>query len=95
MSRNKQVDKLKAGMDELCVPVGGIVPKDPVDRALAMLKRNIILIARLQEERNTAVAQHTKINTLWRDARARYAVAEIELGLMRQKMVETLRGRDT
>lgn len=96
MSRNKQIDKLRAGLDELWIPAGGILPSDPpndlpndpVDRALAMLTRDIILIDKLQEERNAAVAKHTAINNMWREARARFNVSQKELYQMRQGMVE-------
>jgi len=92
MSRNKQIDKLRAGLDELRIPAGGIMPNDPpndpVDRALAMLTRDIILIDKLQEERNAAVAKYVKINNMWREARARFNVSQKELYQMRQGMVE-------
>jgi len=92
MSRNKQIDKLRAGLDELRIPAGGIMPNDPpndpVDRALAMLERDIILIDELQEKRNAAVAQHGKIEAMWREARARFKVSQKELYQMRQGMVE-------
>ena len=88
MSRNKQVDKLRDGLDVLRIPAGGILPKDPVNRALAMLERDIILIDRLQEKRNAAVAQHGKIEAMWREAVASHTVAKMELGDMRRRMIE-------
>ena len=92
MSRNKQIDKLRAGLDELRIPAGGILPNilpnDPVDRALAMLTRDIILIDKLQEERNAAVAQHVNITAMWGEALASCIVAKMELCNMRRRMVE-------
>jgi len=88
MSRNKQVDKLRAGLDELRIPAGGILPRDPVGRALAMLKRDIILIERLQLDRNAAVAQHGKIDAMWRESCASHTVCRMELRHMRQRMIE-------
>ena len=88
MSRNKQIDKLRDGLTVLRIPAGGILPKDPVDRALIMLERNIILIDRLQEKRNAAVAQHGKIEAMWREAVASHTVAKMELGDMRRRMIE-------
>jgi len=88
MSRNKQVDKLVAGLTELGIKGGGILPKDPVDRALAMLKRDSVLVEKLQAERNDAVDQHIKINAKWREIRARFNVSQKELYQMRQGMVE-------
>jgi len=89
MSRNKQVDKLLAGMEVLGIrPGAGIVPVDTIECALAMLKRDQKLIEILQLERNTAVAQHTKLNAMWLKARAKYNVANMQLGYMRLRLID-------
>jgi len=89
MSRNKQVDKLRAGLFDLAIKTGGIVPDDPVACALYMLKRDAKLIERLQLERNAAVARHTAIAVMWREVRARFRVSQMELGYMRRLLVDT------
>jgi len=88
MSRNKHIDRLVAGLTELGIKATGVLPQDPVDRALAMLKRDAKLIDRLQEERNAAVAQHGKIDAMWREAVASHTVAKMELCDMRRRMIE-------
>ncbi len=88
MSRNKQVDKLRKGLFDLAITTGGTVPDDPVTSVLYMIKRDAKLIEKLQMERNAAVAQHTKIDGMWRESRAKYNVANMQLGHMRQRMIE-------
>ena len=88
MSRNKQIDKLVSGLTELDIKATDVLPQDPVYRALSMLKRDAKLLDRLQEERNAAVAQHGKIEAMWREAVASHTVAKMELGDMRRRMIE-------